>query len=94
MSSRGAPLVTKRVKAAGHNDAGRLAKPLREVRDLLGREFGPFPGDQPLDHPAHLHAGGIRGDVDQTLCAKLAEASLLCLDHDPVLDKGRGDLLV
>ena len=33
-------------------------------------------------------------NVDQTLFAELAEASLLRLDHDPVLDKSRGNLPV
>src|ERR1700719_4299229 len=43
-----------------------------EVGALLGRELGSLPGDQPLDHPAHLHTGGVRSDVDQTLFAEFA----------------------
>ena len=35
-----------------------------KIGDLIGREPGSFLGDQPLHHPAHLHAGGVRGDVD------------------------------
>ena len=73
---------------------GLRRTPANSLLDLLGRKRGSFPGDQTLDHPAHLHTGGVRGDVDQPLFAELAEASLLRLDHDPILDKSRGDLLV
>src|SRR5437764_1292959 len=61
---------------------------------LLRREGRLLFSDQALDHAAHVHAVGVRRDIDEPVLAELTEPRLLRLDHLAVLDKGRRDLPV
>src|SRR6202040_1343890 len=62
--------------------------------ELIRSERRLLLGDQALDHAAHMHAVGVRGDIDKAPLAEFIEPPLLRFDHVLILDKGRRDLAI